>query len=304
MGSPSRGFRGSAVETAVWIARLALDANAQMRTGAVNSLRAPSRSAGESISRHHRPRTLTVSTALVWAIWCNPRDTTAASLRVAHRVLEPLGDRERARPVVARDRLAPTSTGRAASSPPGSHLRVSHRAPVSLSRRRFRRRATNPRRVTPCESRDITVGGGAPLLLISGLNVLESLDSALACADGVAAVASATACRPCSRRRTTSEPLEPQTRSAASGSTTACLSSSASSRFGPARDHRRARARPGEAGRRSGGSAQIPAFLSRQTDLVKACANGLPIKHQEGPVHGARRRVLAVEKARDSARAA
>ena len=37
--------------------------------------------------------------------------------------------------------------------------------------------------------RDISVGGGAPLLLISGLNVLESLDVALACADGVAAIA-------------------------------------------------------------------------------------------------------------------
>src|SRR6185503_1860713 len=37
--------------------------------------------------------------------------------------------------------------------------------------------------------RDISVGGGAPLVLISGLNVLESLDVALACADGVAAIA-------------------------------------------------------------------------------------------------------------------
>ena len=37
--------------------------------------------------------------------------------------------------------------------------------------------------------RDISVGGGSPLLLISGLNVIESLDIALACADGVAAIA-------------------------------------------------------------------------------------------------------------------
>ena len=31
--------------------------------------------------------------------------------------------------------------------------------------------------------RDITVGAGSPLLLISGLNVLETLDSALQCAE-------------------------------------------------------------------------------------------------------------------------
>jgi 2-dehydro-3-deoxyphosphooctonate aldolase (KDO 8-P synthase) len=37
--------------------------------------------------------------------------------------------------------------------------------------------------------RDIPVGGGAPLVLISGLNVLETLDGALACAHAVAAIA-------------------------------------------------------------------------------------------------------------------
>ena len=31
---------------------------------------------------------------------------------------------------------------------------------------------------------DIPIGGGAPLVLISGLNVLETLDGALACAEG------------------------------------------------------------------------------------------------------------------------
>jgi 2-dehydro-3-deoxyphosphooctonate aldolase (KDO 8-P synthase) len=37
--------------------------------------------------------------------------------------------------------------------------------------------------------RDIPVGDGAPLVLISGLNVLESLDGALSCAHAVAAIA-------------------------------------------------------------------------------------------------------------------
>jgi 2-dehydro-3-deoxyphosphooctonate aldolase (KDO 8-P synthase) len=37
--------------------------------------------------------------------------------------------------------------------------------------------------------RDIPVGDGAPLVLISGLNVLESLEGALACAHAVAAIA-------------------------------------------------------------------------------------------------------------------
>ena len=37
--------------------------------------------------------------------------------------------------------------------------------------------------------RDIPVGDGAPLLLIAGLNVLESLDGALECADAVADIA-------------------------------------------------------------------------------------------------------------------
>ena len=37
--------------------------------------------------------------------------------------------------------------------------------------------------------RDIPVGGGAPLVLISGVNVLESLDSALACGHAVQGIA-------------------------------------------------------------------------------------------------------------------
>ena len=37
--------------------------------------------------------------------------------------------------------------------------------------------------------RDIPVGGGAPLVLISGLNVLETLEGALTCAHAVAAIA-------------------------------------------------------------------------------------------------------------------
>jgi 2-dehydro-3-deoxyphosphooctonate aldolase (KDO 8-P synthase) len=37
--------------------------------------------------------------------------------------------------------------------------------------------------------RDIPVGNGAPLVLVSGLNILETLDGALACAHAVAAIA-------------------------------------------------------------------------------------------------------------------
>ena len=36
---------------------------------------------------------------------------------------------------------------------------------------------------------DITIGGGAPLVLISGLNVLETLDGALLCAEAVRDIA-------------------------------------------------------------------------------------------------------------------
>ena len=41
----------------------------------------------------------------------------------------------------------------------------------------------------PMQIRDIRVGDGAELVLISGLNVLESLDGALACAEAVRAIA-------------------------------------------------------------------------------------------------------------------
>ena len=62
MGWPS-GALWTAGGTALWIARLARDGYRADATRSVNSRRAPSRSAGESISRHHSPRTLAVSTA-------------------------------------------------------------------------------------------------------------------------------------------------------------------------------------------------------------------------------------------------
>ena len=47
--------------------------------------------------------------------------------------------------------------------------------------------------------RDISVGAGSPLLLISGLNVLENRDGALAAPTASRGSRSATVCRPCSR---------------------------------------------------------------------------------------------------------
>src|SRR5262249_39799996 len=119
----------------------------------------------------------------------------------------------------------------------------------------------------------------SPLLLISGLNVLESLDDALACADGVAAIAerhglpalfkaSFDKANRSSRDSFRGVGLDVGLRmleqvKAASGlpRTTAVHE-------------------PGQAKlvAEVAELLQIPAFLSRQTDLVKACAEtGLPI---------------------------
>ena len=62
-------------------------------------------------------------------------------------------------------------------------------------------------------------------------------------------------------------------------------------RLGPARDHRRPRARPGQARRRGGGAApdpRVPLAPDRPREGVRG--DRAADQHQEGPVHGPRRR--------------
>jgi 2-dehydro-3-deoxyphosphooctonate aldolase (KDO 8-P synthase) len=132
--------------------------------------------------------------------------------------------------------------------------------------------------------RDIPVGGGAPLVLLSGLNVLETLDAALACADGVAALA---------ERHGLPAVFK--------ASFDKANRSSGDSFRGPGLDEglrmleqvKAASGLPVTTDVHEPGQAklvaevadllQIPAFLSRQTDLVAACAGtGLPINIKKG----------------------
>jgi len=132
--------------------------------------------------------------------------------------------------------------------------------------------------------RDIPLGGGAPLVLISGLNVLESLDGALACAESVAESA---------RRHALPAIFK--------ASYDKANRSSLSSYRGPGLDEglrmleevRAATDLPVTTDVHEPGQAklvaevadllQIPAFLSRQTDIVHACAaTGRPLNIKKG----------------------
>jgi 2-dehydro-3-deoxyphosphooctonate aldolase (KDO 8-P synthase) len=147
--------------------------------------------------------------------------------------------------------------------------------------------------------RDIPVGEGAPLLLISGLNVLESLDGALACAHAVQAIAD---------RHGLPAVFK--------ASFDKANRSSRTSFRGPGLDEglrilERVRAETGlpvttdlhEPGQAKivaevADLLQIPSFLSRQTDLVAAAAGtGLPINLKKGQFMAPSDAVLAVEKA-------
>ena len=148
--------------------------------------------------------------------------------------------------------------------------------------------------------RDITVGGGAPLLLISGLNVLESLDSALACADGVAAVAERHGLPAVFKASYDKANRSSRNSFRGVGLDDGLLIlervKSASGLPVTTDVHE-----PGQAKlvAEVADLLQIPAFLSRQTDLVKACAEtGLPINIKKGQFMAPDDAVLAVEKAR------
>jgi len=147
---------------------------------------------------------------------------------------------------------------------------------------------------------DIQIGSGAPLVLISGLNVLESRDAALECALGVAGGAA---------RHGLSAIFM--------ASFAKANRSSSSSYRGPGIDEglrmlADVKAETGlpittdvhEAGQAKIVSEvadllQIPAFLCRQTDLVAACAaTGLPMNIKRGQFIAPQDLRLAVQKAR------
>jgi 2-dehydro-3-deoxyphosphooctonate aldolase (KDO 8-P synthase) len=132
--------------------------------------------------------------------------------------------------------------------------------------------------------RDVPVGPGAPLLLISGLNVLESLDGALACAEGVAALAdrhglpavfkaSFDKANRSSRSSFRGVGLDEGLRILEAARTASGLPVTTDVH------------EPGQAKlvAEVAELLQIPAFLSRQTDLLKACAEtGLPLNVKKG----------------------
>jgi 2-dehydro-3-deoxyphosphooctonate aldolase (KDO 8-P synthase) len=148
--------------------------------------------------------------------------------------------------------------------------------------------------------RDVPVGPGAPLLLISGLNVLESLDGALACAEGVAALAdrhglpavfkaSFDKANRSSRRSFRGVGLDEGLRILEAARTASGLPVTTDVH------------EPGQAKlvAEVAELLQIPAFLSRQTDLLKACAEtGLPLNVKKGQFMAPDDVIHAVEKAK------
>jgi 2-dehydro-3-deoxyphosphooctonate aldolase (KDO 8-P synthase) len=146
---------------------------------------------------------------------------------------------------------------------------------------------------------DIQVGGGAPLVLISGLNVLETLDGALETAEGVRAIADRHGIPAIFK-----------------ASFDKANRSSRGSYRGPGLDAGlrildRVKQSVGilvttdvhEAGQAKlvaevADLLQVPSFLSRQTDLVAACAaTGRPLNIKKGQFMGPSDAKLAVEKA-------
>jgi 2-dehydro-3-deoxyphosphooctonate aldolase (KDO 8-P synthase) len=147
--------------------------------------------------------------------------------------------------------------------------------------------------------RDIPVGEGSPLVLISGLNVLESLDAALSCAASVQAIA---------ERHGLPAIFK--------ASFDKANRSSRASYRGPGLDEgmrilERVKAEtglpistdvhePGQAkiAAEVADLLQIPSFLSRQTDLVAACAGtGRALNIKKGQFMAPAEAALAVEKA-------
>ncbi|MEM7412342.1 MAG: 3-deoxy-8-phosphooctulonate synthase [Myxococcota bacterium] len=148
--------------------------------------------------------------------------------------------------------------------------------------------------------RDVSVGPGAPLVLISGLNVLESLDGALACGEGVAALADRHGLPAIFK-----------------ASFDKANRSSRHSYRGPGLDEglrmldevKSATGLPVTTDVHEPGQAkavaevaellQIPAFLARQTDLVAACGStGVPINFKKAQFMAPDDLAHAVEKAK------
>jgi 2-dehydro-3-deoxyphosphooctonate aldolase (KDO 8-P synthase) len=146
---------------------------------------------------------------------------------------------------------------------------------------------------------DIAIGDGAPLVLISGLNVLETLDGALECAEGVRAVA---------ERHGLPAIFK--------ASFDKANRSSGGSYRGPGLDAglrmlervKEVVGIPVTTDVHEPGQAkliaevvdllQVPSFLSRQTDLVAACAGtGRPLNIKKGQFMAPSDAALAVEKA-------
>jgi 2-dehydro-3-deoxyphosphooctonate aldolase (KDO 8-P synthase) len=146
---------------------------------------------------------------------------------------------------------------------------------------------------------DIPVGEGSPLVLISGLNVLESLDAALACAASVQAIAERHALPAIFK-----------------ASFDKANRSSRASYRGPGLDEglrilERVKSETGlpistdvhEPGQAKSVAEvadllQVPSFLSRQTDLVAACAGtGKALNIKKGQFMAPAEVALAVEKA-------
>jgi 2-dehydro-3-deoxyphosphooctonate aldolase (KDO 8-P synthase) len=148
--------------------------------------------------------------------------------------------------------------------------------------------------------RDVSVGDGSPLLLISGLNVLESLDAALVCAEGVAAVA---------ERHDLPAVFKASFDKANRSSRHSYRGVGLDEGLRILERARDASGLPVSTDVHEPGQAkavaevaellQIPAFLSRQTDLVKACAEtGLPVNIKKGQFMAPDDVEHAVEKAR------
>src|SRR5258706_10631153 len=151
----------------------------------------------------------------------------------------------------------------------------------------------------PMRIRDVSVGAGFPLVLISGLNVLENLDDALVCAEAIAAIADRHAL-PAVFKASFDKANRSSRESFRGVGLDAGLRilerAKAASGLPVTTDVHE----PGQA-KLIGEVAellQIPAFLSRQTDLVKACAEtGLPINIKKGQFLAPDDVVHAVDKA-------
>jgi len=147
---------------------------------------------------------------------------------------------------------------------------------------------------------ELQIGGGAPLVLISGLNVLETLDGALETAEGVRKIADRHGLPAIFK-----------------ASFDKANRSSRGSYRGPGLDGglrildrvKQSVGIPVTTDVHEPGQAklvaevvdllQVPSFLSRQTDLVAACAaTGRPINFKKGQFMAPSDAVLAVEKAR------